>query len=110
MVALGGTLHDDEILSSVVGLEGTQGADQVIWVTHTISRLKVYRGSLTPHAIEGCSLVVNGHMHRTQPSILAGDTWWSNPGNIFRQTIADASTFLRCGNGIRRWTRRHVIH
>ena len=91
MVALGGTLHDDEILSSVVGLEGTQGADQVIWVTHhDIAFEGAYPGSLTPHAIEGCSLVVNGHMHRTQPSILAGDTWWSNPGNIFRQTIADA--------------------
>lgn len=90
-VALGATLHDDVILKSVVGLANTQGADAVVWITHhDIAFDGAYPGALDPHAIEGCVLVVNGHMHRTQPSIYMLPTWWVNPGNIFRQTIADA--------------------
>lgn len=90
-VALGGTLHDDAILTSVVGLPGTESADSIVWITHhDIAFDGAYPGSLDPHAIEGCVLVVNGHMHRTQPSIYMEPTWWVNPGNIFRQTIADA--------------------
>ena len=90
-VALGATLHDDAILNSVVGLDNTEGADAVVWITHhDIAFDGAYPGSLDPHAIDGCVLVVNGHMHRTQPSIYILPTWWVNPGNIFRQTIADA--------------------
>lgn len=90
-VALGSTLHDDKILASVVGLPGTEDTEAVVWVTHhDIAFDGAYPGSLDPHAIEGCVLVVNGHMHRTQPSIYQEPTWWVNPGNIFRQTIADA--------------------
>lgn len=88
-VALGATFHDDTILKSVVGLDNV--APTTVWVTHhDIAFEGAYPGSLTPHSIPGCSLVVNGHMHRTQPSIYAEPTWWVNPGNIFRQTIADA--------------------
>ena len=90
-VALGATFHDDTSLSSVVGLPGSEGADTVVWITHhDIAFDGAYPGAMEPHAIEGCALVVNGHMHRTQPSIYQEPTWWVNPGNIFRQTIADA--------------------
>lgn len=90
-VALGSTLHGDTIPSTVVGMAGTQDADTVVWITHhDIAFEGAYPGSLPPHPIEGVALLVNGHMHRTQPSVLQGDTWWVNPGNIFRQTIADA--------------------
>ncbi len=90
-VALGATFHEDTILSSVVGLPGSEGADTVVWITHhDIAFDGAYPGAMEPHAIEGCALVVNGHMHRTQPSIYQEPTWWVNPGNIFRQTIADA--------------------
>lgn len=90
-VALGATFHDDTIPKSVLGLPGTQDADTVVWVTHhDVAFDGAYPGSLDTHPIEGCALVVNGHMHRTQPSIYQEPTWWVNPGNIFRQTIADA--------------------
>ena len=90
-VALGSTLHGDPILTNATGLSGTEGVDTVVWLTHhDIAFEGAYPGSLAPHPIEGVQLLVNGHMHRTQPSILQGDTWWVNPGNIFRQTIADA--------------------
>lgn len=100
-VGLGGTVHDAEIPESVLfdasnGKAGNAGfekgsVDKVVWVTHhDIAFDGAYPGSQDPFPIAGCELLVNGHMHRTKPSIKAGDTWWVNPGNIYRQTIADA--------------------
>jgi hypothetical protein len=40
-----------------------------------------------PFAVEGCDVLINGHIHKTQQSILAGRTRWMNPGNITRQSV-----------------------
>lgn len=46
-----------------------------------------YPGAVPPFAVEGCALLVNGHIHKTQKSIMAGRTRWVNPGNITRQSV-----------------------
>lgn len=100
-VGLGGTVHDADIPESVIYEPGQYkdgdvgfekgSVDKVVWVTHhDIAFDGAYPGSQDPFPIQGCCLLVNGHMHRTKPSIKSGDTWWVNPGNIYRQTIADA--------------------
>lgn len=46
-----------------------------------------YPGAVPPFAVEGCELLVNGHIHKTQKSVTAGRTRWVNPGNITRQSV-----------------------
>lgn len=46
-----------------------------------------YPGAVEPNAIEGLSFVVNGHIHKTYPSKIVGDTTWFCPGNIERLSI-----------------------
>lgn len=90
-VGLGGTIHGESIPESVVGLFGDDDPERVVWVTHhDIAFEGAYPGSVDPYPIAGCDLVVNGHMHRTKEPILCGNTNWTCPGNIYRQTISDA--------------------
>ena len=43
------------------------GADAVLWFTHhDIAFDTGYPGAVPPFAIEGCDLVVNGHVHATK--------------------------------------------
>ena len=58
------------------------------WFTHhDIAFDRGYPGALPPFAVEGCDLVVNGHIHRTHKPVRAGRTRWANPGNIARQSV-----------------------
>lgn len=62
--------------------------DQIIWLTHhDIAFEGAYPGATAPHAIAGCKLVVNGHMHLRKNVLKVGSTVWFNPGNITRQAI-----------------------
>ncbi len=84
----GANLHDEALPRAVARPDE---ADQVLWFTHhDIAFEGHYPSSLEPHAISGVDWVINGHMHRTQPKVVKERTTWFNPGNIFRQTIADA--------------------
>lgn len=59
------------------------GADSVVLVTHhNLAFEGAYPNAAPLHEIVGCSLVVNGHMHKTAPSVTKGQTVWHNPGNI----------------------------
>jgi predicted phosphodiesterase len=59
------------------------GADSVVLVTHhNLAFEGAYPQAAPLHEIIGCSMVVNGHMHKTAPSITKGQTVWHNPGNI----------------------------
>jgi predicted phosphodiesterase len=59
------------------------GADSVVLVTHhNLAFEGAYPQAAPLHEIEGCALVVNGHMHKTAPAITKGQTVWHNPGNI----------------------------
>ena len=56
-----------------------------VMVTHHDLAFKgAYPGAALLHEIKGCDVVVNGHMHKTAPSVLKGQTIWHNPGNIIR--------------------------
>jgi Calcineurin-like phosphoesterase len=64
------------------------GVDRVAWFTHhDIAFETSYPGAVPPHAVAGCDLVVNGHVHRTQKAAMVGRTRWLNPGNITRQSV-----------------------
>jgi predicted phosphodiesterase len=64
------------------------GVDLQAWFTHhDIAFEGGYPGAVPPFAVEGCDVLVNGHIHRTQKAMLAGRTRWLNPGNITRQSV-----------------------
>jgi predicted phosphodiesterase len=64
------------------------GADLQAWFTHhDIAFEGGYPGAVPPFAVEGCDVLVNGHIHKTQKAVLAGRTRWLNPGNITRQSV-----------------------
>jgi hypothetical protein len=64
------------------------GAASTAWFTHhDIAFENAYPGAVPPFAIEGCALVVNGHIHKSHKPVAAGRTRWANPGNIARQSV-----------------------
>ena len=64
------------------------GVDLHAWFTHhDIAFNGGYPGAVPPFAVEGCDVLINGHIHKTQKSVLAGRTRWMNPGNITRQSV-----------------------
>ncbi|MBF9195772.1 metallophosphoesterase family protein [Microvirga terrestris] len=64
------------------------GADLQAWFTHhDIAFDGGYPGAVPPFAVEGCDVLINGHIHKTQKAVVAGRTRWLNPGNITRQSV-----------------------
>lgn len=64
------------------------GMDLHAWFTHhDIAFDGGYPGAVPPFAVEGCDVLINGHIHKTQKSVMAGRTRWLNPGNINRQSV-----------------------
>lgn len=90
-VALGAVWHGSDIPKDVQTWKNDPNEDVVLITHHDIAFEGAYPGSLDPHPISGCRLLVNGHMHRYKPEIRCEDTVWFNPGNILRQTISDAN-------------------
>lgn len=87
-VGLGATPHGQPIPADVSGLFGD--VDTVVWITHhDVAFEGTYPEAVEPHPIEGCAIVVNGHMHLRKPLVTRGSTVWFNPGNI-TQTAVDA--------------------
>ncbi len=54
----------------------------VLITHHDLAFEGAYPGAAKPFEIPGCAMVVNGHMHKTAPSIDRGETTWHCPGNI----------------------------
>lgn len=87
-VGLGATPYGQAIPTDVSGI--FDDVDTVVWITHhDVAFEGAYPGALEPHPIEGCAIVVNGHMHLRKPLVSRGSTVWFNPGNI-TQTAVDA--------------------
>lgn len=65
----------------------------VVWITHHDVKFRGYEeaGRFEPRAIEGVDVVVNGHIHRSLESAVAGETTWLNPGNIARVKRGEGS-------------------
>jgi hypothetical protein len=69
----------------------------VMWVTHhDVAFEGAYPNSLEPHAIRGCNIVVNGHMHLYKTPVTVGETTWCNFGSVMRTAI-DAIDHEPCG-------------
>jgi hypothetical protein len=87
-VGLGATPYGQAIPTDV--RDAFPEVDTVVWITHHDVALEgAYPGALEPHPIEGCAIVVNGHMHLRKPLVTCGSTVWFNTGNI-TQTAVDA--------------------
>jgi DNA repair exonuclease SbcCD nuclease subunit len=85
-LGLGATPFGQDVPVDVAGL--FPGAARVAWLTHhDIAFDKAYPGAVPPHAVAGCDLVVNGHVHKAQKALRAGGTTWHNPGNIARLSV-----------------------
>ena len=85
-LGLGMTPYGQEIPQKVRGL--FPEADAVLWCTHhDIAFEGAYPRSIPPFAIEGCHMVVNGHVHATKKPVRTGPTLWTNPGNISRLSV-----------------------
>ena len=65
------------------------GPDTVVWLTHHGIRFPEFADrSQDIREIPGIDWVINGHIHRPQPTVRAGATVWANPGNVTRLTFA----------------------
>lgn len=70
--------HGTELPSALPDFDG----DTVMVTHHDLAFGSSYPGATELKPIEGCAMVVNGHMHDTKKPVLQGETWWHNPGNI----------------------------
>lgn len=62
--------------------------EETIWLTHhNIGFPDFLDRQVRIREIEGLDWVVNGHLHRPQPTQTAGGTRWVNPGNMTRLTF-----------------------
>lgn len=85
-LGIGMTPFGQDIPTDVRG--NFSGTDLQTWFTHhDIAFEGGYPGAVPPFAVEGCDLLINGHIHRTQKAVSAGRTRWMNPGNITRQSV-----------------------
>jgi hypothetical protein len=85
-LGIGMTPFGQEIPRDLAGV--LSGIDRLAWFTHhDIAFEGAYPGAVPPFPVAGADLVVNGHVHKTKPSIRAGGTLWANPGNINRQSV-----------------------
>lgn len=100
LVGLGATPYGKTIPQDVSGLF-PETPDQVFWITHAdIQFGQPFPQSIKPFGIKGCDFVINGHLHKEQPSVLCESTLWVNPGNITRVSV-DAMDHVP---GVLRWT------
>ncbi|WP_029893469.1 metallophosphoesterase [Desulfohalovibrio reitneri] len=62
--------------------------DEVIWLAHhNLSFPEFPEKQVKLREIPGVDWVINGHIHRPQPTLAAGATRYANPGNITRLTF-----------------------
>lgn len=80
-----------QIIPKSVKGEFAEGVPVVMVTHHDIAFEGAYPGAHLPHPVEGCELVVNGHIHLYKGFVEKGETQWFNPGSLARTAI-DAIT------------------
>ncbi|WP_051261917.1 metallophosphoesterase family protein [Desulfovibrio inopinatus] len=66
--------------------------ETVVWISHHGIGFPDFRDRpIRISEIPGVDWVVNGHIHRPQPTETCGQTRWANPGNIVRLTFSQRS-------------------
>lgn len=84
-VALSAWLHEDEIPDEIAR---PVGVDFHIVITHhDLAFGGSYPGAAPLKEIKGVDMLVNGHMHKTAPSVTIGASTLHNPGNINRLSV-----------------------
>jgi len=64
----------------------------VVWLTHHNIRFPEFEDrAYAIRELPGIDWLINGHIHRPQPTVRAGQTTWANPGNITRLTFTRRS-------------------
>lgn len=59
-----------------------------VWLTHhNVNFPDFQEKTVKIREIPGLDWVINGHIHRRQPTVIAGRTHWANPGNVTRLTF-----------------------
>jgi hypothetical protein len=85
-LGVGATPYGQTIPDDVRGL--LPEAEAVLWLTHhDLAFGAGYPGAVPPHAIAGCALAVNGHVHKRHRPVGIGGTTWFNPGTITRGSV-----------------------
>lgn len=66
--------------------------EEVVWLTHhNIGFPDFMDRQVKIREIVGVDWVINGHIHRPQPTETRGATKWANPGNVVRLTFSRRS-------------------
>jgi predicted phosphodiesterase len=66
--------------------------ETVVWLTHHNIRFPEFDDrAYAIRELPGIDWLINGHIHRPQPTVRAGQTTWANPGNITRLTFTRRS-------------------
>lgn len=66
--------------------------ETVVWLTHhNIQFPEFIDRAYSIKELPGIDWLINGHIHRPQPTITKGQTTWANPGNITRLTFTPRS-------------------
>ena len=75
------------------GYERREGdPETVVWLTHHNIRFPEFiERAYSIKELPGIDWLINGHIHRPQPTIVKGQTTWANPGNITRLTFTRRS-------------------
>ncbi len=68
---------------------GGPEAEEAVWLTHhNVGFPDFENRQVKIREIPGVDWVINGHIHRPQPTQVRGGTKWVNPGNISRLTFS----------------------
>ncbi|MGE4503993.1 MAG: exonuclease SbcCD subunit D [Desulfovibrionaceae bacterium] len=66
--------------------------EKVLWLSHHNIQFPEFPDKAQRiKEIPGVDWVINGHIHRPQPTVRKGGTTWANPGNITRLTFSRRS-------------------
>ncbi|QJB56113.1 metallophosphoesterase [Pseudodesulfovibrio sp. zrk46] len=66
--------------------------ETVVWLSHhNIQFPEFIDRAYSIKELPGIDWLINGHIHRPQPTITKGQTTWANPGNITRITFSRRS-------------------
>ncbi len=68
-------------------LDGADGGVNIVISHHDLDFTGPYPGSAPLHEIEGCSMLVNGHMHTPTRPVIHGQTVCHNPGSTMRVSV-----------------------
>ena len=64
----------------------------VVWLTHHNIQFPEFEDrAYSIRELPGIDWLINGHIHRPQPTVVKGQTTWANPGNITRLTFTRRS-------------------